>query len=293
VKDTLTRFVLDSAPVRGGIVRLDQAYLDAIVEHDYPPNVARALGELLSAVTLVASSLKWDGSLILQIQSEGPVKLLCAEAGGGLLVRAVATTEGHISPDVDVLAQMPDARAVLTLDPKGAIEGASLYQGIVAVEPEGIAQTLEGYMLNSQQVATCVMLTADATCAVGMFVQKLPGDDEASQLAYERIEALTRSLKNDELLTLDAQTILHRLFHDETVRILPEQSVRFACSCTPDRVLGALRLMGREEVQSILDEHGQVDARCQFCNRAYSFNATQLTQLFADHPDVAGNATKH
>lgn len=293
MKDCLTRFVLDSAPVRGGIVRLDRAYLDAIEQHDYPPNVARALGELLSAVTLLASSLKWDGSLILQFQSEGPVKLLCAEAGRGLLVRAVATMDGRVAPSADIMSLLPQARAVLTLDPKGSIEKANLYQGIVPVNAQGISQTLEAYMLQSQQVRTCLLLAADDHVAAGMFVQKLPGDESESHLAFERIESLARTLRPQEMLTLDAPEILHRLFHAEIVRVLPEQSVRFACSCSPSRVLSALRLMGRDEVERILDEHGQVDARCQFCNRAYTFDRATLSSLFSHHPDVPGNTTRH
>jgi molecular chaperone Hsp33 len=242
---------------------------------------------------LLASSLKWEGSLVFQFQSDGPLKLLCAEAGSGLQVRAVASLAGDVHPDADVIALMPNARAVLTLDPKGTIQNSSMYQGIVNVEPAGIAATLEGYMLNSQQIRTCVLLAADDTCAVGMFVQKLPGDDTQGAEAFERIEALTRTLHRDEMLTLDAKTILHRLFHDESVRVMPEQSVQFACSCSGQRVLGALRLMGRDDIESLLEQHGQVDARCQFCNKRYVFNAAALSTLFAEHSNVSGNTTKH
>jgi molecular chaperone Hsp33 len=251
------------------------------------------LGQLLGAVTLLASSLKWDGSLILQFQSEGPLKLLCAEAGRGLLVRAVASAQGPLPADADVMSLMPNARAVLTLDPKGAIENASMYQGIVSVDASGIAATVEGYLLNSQQVRTCVLLASNDECAFGLFVQKLPGDDAHSHADFERIEALARSLTREEMLTLDAPTILHRLFHQESVRILPEHAVRFACSCSAERVMGALRLMGETEIEGLLEEHGQVDARCQFCNRAYSFDASDLATLFAQSHHVSGNATKH
>ncbi len=293
MRDTLTRFVLDTAPARGGVVRLDRAFLDAVEAHDYPAHVQSLLGELTAATALLGSSLKWNGAVVLQLQSPGPLKLLCAEASYTLDVRAVANIDGVVQTDLSFAQWMPDARAVLTLDPKGVAENGQMYQGIVAVEPDGIAATIEGYMLQSQQVRTVVILAANASCAAGFFLQKLPGDDAASVEAFNRVEALSRTLSADELLTLDAETLLSRLFHDETVRLLPAQSVRFHCPCSAERVMGALRLIGRVEVDSLLEEHGKIEARCQFCNRAYSFGAADLINLFAVLPDVPGNATHH
>ncbi len=279
--------------MRGGIVRLNQAYLSAIKDHDYPLPVASAIGELTAATALLASSLKWQGALIIQLQSNGALALLCAESSHTLDVRAVATINGQIAPDATPEQMMPQGRVVITLDPNGMTETGQMYQGIVALNSAGIAATIEDYMTQSQQVQTCVILCADQNCAAGIFVQKLPGDDTASAEGFERIVALTRTLSDAELLSLDAPTLLARLYHEEVVRVLPEQSVRFFCPCTEERVLGALRLMGRTEVESILDEYGQVDADCQFCNRAYSFERNRLMQLFAETLDVQGSPSKH
>jgi molecular chaperone Hsp33 len=293
LRDTLTRFVLDSAPVRGGVVHLDRAYLDAIENHDYPLLVRDALGEMLAGVALLGSSLKWEGALVLQIQSQGPLRLLCAEVSHALDVRAVASIEGALVDSRAIGENLKDARAVLTLDPKAIDENAQIYQGIVAVDEAGIAPTLEGYMLQSQQVRTCLILAANATGAAGIFVQKLPGEDAASAEAFARVEALTRTLTADELLTLDAQTLLHRLFHEEVVRVLPSQMVRFFCPCSRERVAGALRLLGRAEAESIIAERGEIEAKCQFCNRAFRFGRADVQALFDEHPDVQGSQTRH
>ncbi len=297
MNDTLTRFVLDSAPVRGGIVRLNAAFSAAIIDHAYPAPVTRVLGELLAATTLLGSSLKWEGALILQLQSEGALKLLCAESDHQLNVRAVASIEGAIGKSDALGAMMPDGRVVITLDPKGIEGSAQMYQGIVALNPAGVAATLEDYMLQSQQVRTCIILVAGfengVPCAAGVLVQKLPGDDAASVEGYERIVALTRTLTTDELLTLDAQTLLTRLYHEETVRVLPAQRVQFFCPCSEERVLNALRLMGEEEIDSLIAERGSVEARCQFCNHLYQFGASAMKALFAGKEHVSGSQTQH
>lgn len=297
MNDTLTRFVLDSSPVRGGVVRLNDAFATAINDHAYPAPVARALGELLAATTLLGSSLKWEGALVLQMQSEGALKLLCAESDNQLNVRAVATVEGSIEKNDALGDMMSDGRVVITLDPKGIEGSAQMYQGIVALNPTGVAATLEDYMLQSQQVQTCIVLAASLengkVCAAGFLVQKLPGDDTASIAGYEHIVALTRTLKAEELLTLDAQTLLTRLFHEETVRVLPGQRVQFFCPCTEERVLNALRLMGQEEVDSIIAERRSLEARCQFCNLLYRFGAPEMNVLFSGQGNVSGSQTQH
>jgi molecular chaperone Hsp33 len=297
MNDTLTRFVLDSAPVRGGVVRLNASFSAAITDHAYPAPVARALGELLAATTLLGSSLKWEGALVLQLQSAGALKLLCAESDHQLNVRAVASVEGGITPTDTIAEMMPDGRVVITLDPKGIETSVQMYQGIVELNPGGVAATLEDYMRQSQQVHTCIVLVASLEngvfCAAGIFVQKLPGDDAMSAEGYEHIVALTRTLQTDELLTLDAQTLLTRLYHEETVRVLPGQRVQFFCPCSEERVLNALRLMGEEEVTTLIAERGVVEARCQFCNQLYSFGESAMKALFTGKDHVSGSQTQH
>jgi molecular chaperone Hsp33 len=287
---------MDSAPVRGGLVRLGTAFGEVCDGHDYPAPLRAALGELLAASTLLASSLKWEGSLIVQAQSSGIVKLLCAESTHALDVRGVATWDGTIAPNAALSALMPSGQVVITLDPKTADgnAGASnqLYQGIVALNPDGIAPMLEDYMLQSQQVLTKIVLKTSAHAVAGMLIQKLPGDDAATLEGFNRVLALFQTLTAEELLSLDAATLLHRLFHEETVRVLPPVPVRAYCPCTESRVVGALRLMGWPEVDSILEEFGEVEARCQFCNKRYAFDRPTLTQLFAAFGDVPAPATK-
>lgn len=279
--DTHRRFLFDGIPVRGGWVHVEAAYREVLARHDYPPVLRRLLGELLVASALLANNLKFQGSLIVQVQSPGPLQLLVVECTDELGLRAIAKWQGDLRDDSDLLELARDGRCVITLDPR---DGAQMYQGIVAMERGTIAEVLEQHMQTSEQLATRIWLAADGNHAAGLLLQKLPesgngkiGGDED----WDRVTLLGSTVHPSEMLTLASDVLLQRLFAEETVRLFAEHAVRFECGCSEARVANALLLLGRDEIEQVLAEKGRIDAACEFCNRKYVFDRARALSLFA------------
>lgn len=289
-RDTLTRFVFERAPIRGALVSLDAASLAILDSHPYPPALRRVMAELLAAATLLASTLKFTGSLIVQLQGGGPVRLLVVECNDALELRATAQWDAEstdvLGPDA-TLAELAggatQGRLVITLDPKG---NGNIYQGIVTLETESVALLIEHYLATSEQLASRLVLATDAGRAAGLLVQRLPGaafdgeyaPDGAWQRAVERVGELT----GDALLApLAPETHLANSFPHDDVRVFRSKSVTFHCPCSQERVERALRIAGMMEVESIIAERGEVVVTCEFCNRTYSFGPAQARAVFA------------
>lgn len=293
MSDSLLRFLIDDAPVRGATVRLDEAYRELLTRRAYPPRLHQLLGELLAASVLLASTLKYRGSLIVQLQSSGTLRLLVVECSDTLEVRAMASWEGEIADDADLAAltqaELRAARLVITLDPK---QGGQLYQGIVEVESGSIAAMLEHYLQRSEQLPSRLWLAASDAGAAGLLLQRLgsAGDDDES---WRRASLFAATVTPEELLALPPATLLARLFAEEQVRVFAPQPVRFHCPCSVDRVVGALRLLGRAEVDAIVAEQGAVVATCEFCNREYRFDPGDLEALFGAEGALPENVTRH
>lgn len=299
----LHRFVFDGLPVRGQWVRLTDHWREMLrrrAHAPYPPPVRELLGEMVAAGLLLQSSIKFDGALELQMQGEGPVRLAVAEVQGDLRFRATAQITGdvHDSDDLQVLLNRGDkGRCAITLDPKR--DGAQRYQGIVPLYDErhaplhALAPVLEHYMRQSEQLATRLWLAADDTVAAGLLIQRLPvpPDEAGADEDYSRIVHLAATLTRDELLGLDADTLLRRLFWQERVQRFEPQHPSFACRCDRGRVAAMLRGLGREEVDSIVAERGEVDVGCEFCGTRYRFDPIDAQRLFipsADQPPAIG-----
>ncbi len=280
MSDIHRRFLFENTPVRGGWVRLDDTCREVLARHDYPPVLRKLLGELLAATALLANNLKFKGSLIVQVQSSGPLQLLVVECTDDLGMRAIAKWQGELDAGADLHALAPDGRCVITLDPR---DGANMYQGIVAMERGSIAELLEHHMQNSEQLATRLWLAADGEHAAGLLLQKLPVADEspASNEDWDRVTLLGSTVKSDELLTRDAEALLGRLFNDEEVRLFKPHPVRFTCGCSEARVANALLLIGLAEVEQVLAEQGRIEVACEFCNRQYMFDRGRALALFA------------
>ena len=278
--DSHRRFLIENTPVRGGWVRLDDTYREVLSRHDYPPVLRRMLGELLAATALLASNLKFKGSVIVQLQSRGPLQLLVVECSDDRGMRAIAKWNGELDDDADLQQLAPEGRCVITLDPRDA---ERMYQGIVALEKGSIAALLEHHMQNSEQLATRLWLAADGERASGMMLQKLPTDEETGDVSedWQRVTLLGATVRPAELLELDAEALLSRLFADEEVRIFRSHPVRFACACSEARVANALLLIGRSEVEDVLAEKGLIEVACEFCNRKYTFDRGRALALFA------------
>lgn len=312
--DALHRFVFDGAPVRGLLVRLDEGWreMGSRREHQpYPPPVRELLGEMAAAAVLMQSNIKFEGRLVLQVHGDGPVSLAVAEAHSDLRYRATATLQGEVADGAGLAALLNvhgRGRCAITLEPAQRHAGQQPYQGVVPLhgdrrEPlQRLSQVLEHYMLQSEQLDTRMMLAADERCAAGLLLQRLPahgaalvsGDRNEDQIGsnedFNRIAQLAATLTREELLHLQTNTLLHRLFWEERVLRFASRQPRFACSCCRERVRSMLIGLGAPEVEGIVAERGEVEVGCEFCGRQYHFDAVDVAQMFKpqrDRPDTA------
>jgi molecular chaperone Hsp33 len=288
--DTLQRFLFEHAPIRGELVHLNVTWQTILERHDYPPVLRGLLGELAAAAVLLAATLKLQGALVLQIQGNGPLKLLVVECSGDLQVRATAKwTEELEQGDLTQLVG-DDGRFVITLDPKDGKQG---YQGIVPLEGGSVAEILQNYMTRSEQLETRLWLAADGQCAAGMLLQKLPEQAEPDVDAWPRATQLADTLRREELLALPAEELIHRLYHEEDMRLFESQEVAFHCTCSRQSVGNMLKMLGSAEIDSILEEQGSIEIHCEFCNQLYEFDSIDAAQLFAETSPAAGSETRH
>jgi molecular chaperone Hsp33 len=286
--DALASFVFEGAAVRGALVSLDACCRDILACHPYPPALRRVLAELLAAAALLASTLKFRGSLVVQLQGTGPVRMLVVECDATLALRATAQWKDEAETlaagaDLATLAGAPaDARLAITLDPK---DGGPLYQGIVGLETASIAALIEHYLTSSEQIDSRLFLATTANGARGVLLQRLPSAGPADLAAWEGIAAEASALGAGDLLAAgDAASFLSARFAKHDVRLFDPRPLRFACGCSEERIAGALRLLGRAEVESILAEQGMVGVTCEFCNRHYTFVASDARALFGREP---------
>jgi molecular chaperone Hsp33 len=285
--DQLQRFLFDDTQVRGEIAQLESTYQDAIASHDYPPAVERLLGELLAACALLTATIKFDGTLSIEIRGQGALRLLMAESNPGVSERA-QRLRGVARFDDEALAAIDEhtletlageGHVVITLDP----EEGQRYQGIVALDRPNIAGCLEQYFAQSEQLPTRLWLATDAERAAGLLIQKLPEDDGAGDPdAWERINHLADTLTGDELTGLGAEQVLYRLFHEEQARVFEPAPVKFSCTCSRERFGRALHQLGAEELRSVLEEQGQIETQCHFCNSWYVFTPADVEALIDD-----------
>jgi molecular chaperone Hsp33 len=304
--DRLNRFMLRDAPVRGEIVSIDDSWREIVARHDFPAPVRDCLGQLCAAGLLLSASLKFDGTLVLQIHGDGPVALLVVECEADGRFRATAKLrEGHACPDDADLPSLVNAngqgRFVVTLDPGTRSPNRQPYQGIVPFEGNTVGEVLERYMARSEQVPTRLWIAADGSRAVGLLLQRLPdeggkaipGGTAVDPDGWNRMQQLAETVTRDELLGLEPDRVLHRLFWQETLHGFESREPRFACSCSRDKVEAMLRMLGREEVESIVSERGSVSVRCEFCNAPYEFDAVDSARLFLSGPQAPGSAARH
>lgn len=279
MSDILQRFLFENAGVRGEVVQLDATWQAVLARHEYPPTVREVLGESMAAAALLAATLKLKGSIILQVQGEGPISLLVVECTAQGTLRGLAHWKGEV-PATDLHGRFGDGRLVITVDPG---EGMERYQGIVPLEGANLAEALDMYLTRSEQLATRLWLAADEKRAGGLLVQKLPDTaDEVDADAWNRVTTLGATITPAELLQLAPREVMHRLFHEEDLRVFDGEPVSFRCSCTRERVEGMLRRLGQEDLEALLREQGGVTVNCDFCNQRYLFDSVDVAQLFLD-----------
>jgi len=302
MRDGVLRFLLRGASVRGEVVVLDRAWREVIARHALPEPVRDRLGELSAAAALLGATLKFDGSLVLQIHGDGPVALFVVEYRSDGAYRATAKMrEGASIPQDAPLPALVDAqgrgRFVATLDPRESAPDKPTWQGIVPFEGATVAGVLERYMQRSEQVPTRLWLAADGERAVGLLLQRLPdeaGEPQADADGWNRMQQLADTVAPEELLTLPADELLRRLFWQESLYAFDHRPCRFACRCTREKVGDMLRMLGSDEVEAILAERGEVEVHCEYCNQAYRFDLVDSLALFHSlAPAPEGDPTRH
>ncbi|RMG55037.1 MAG: Hsp33 family molecular chaperone HslO [Gammaproteobacteria bacterium] len=285
--DTLHRFIIEHTHVRGEWVHLDATWQAILERGPYPPGVRQVLGEALAAVALLSATIKFDGSLILQITGDGPISMLVMQADGRRALRGLAHWEGEV-PEEDLQAQFGNGRMVITIDPG---EGKERYQGVVALEGRHLSDALDHYFARSEQLSTRLWLAVSEESVAGLLLQRLPGEDEDAD-AWDRTVALADTVSEEELLSLPVEELLHRLFHEEDVRLFEREPMCFRCSCSEQRVRDMIRNLGSEEAQQILAEEGGIHVTCEFCNAQYHFDSVDIDALFAEGA-MPGDRTRH
>ncbi|SFR62989.1 molecular chaperone Hsp33 [Marinobacter daqiaonensis] len=278
--DQFRKFLFEHSQVRGAWVHLKESYGEILSQTRYPEPVAQLLGESLAASVLMSSTLKFHGTLSLQANGEGPVTTLMAECSHDRYIRGIARFDDADSTTGENLNQLlGQGRMAITITP----EQGQRYQGVVPREAETLSGALEEYFERSEQLSTRLFVFADGKQCAGLLIQRLPGATEEDDQLWERVEHLAATISQEELLTLDSETVLHRLFHEEEVRLYDREPVAFRCSCSRERTLAALQAIGRDECYSILEEQGSIEMDCQFCHAQYRFQRIDIDQLFAGH----------
>lgn len=278
-QDQFQRFIFEHSQIRGAWVQLADSYTEIGSQAPYPASVRQLLGQTLVASVLMSSTLKFEGTLSLQAQGEGPLRTLMAECSHDRHIRGLARFDAPAAAAGGLNDLLGDGRMAITITP----ERGQRYQGVVPREADTLAGCLEEYFERSEQIATTLILFADEERSGGLLLQRLPGSSEADDELWERVNHLAATLTEEELLGLDSESVLHRLFHEEEVRVFEPDAVVFRCSCSRERTLGALKSIGKDECYSIIEEQGAIEMDCQFCHSHYQFNRNDIDHLFTGH----------
>ncbi|PXV57225.1 molecular chaperone Hsp33 [Dyella jiangningensis] len=285
VEDVLHRFMLERAGVRGVLVRLGSAWREVAGRSAYPAALRSVLGQTLAASALLTGNIKFEGALSVELKSSGPLRLLFAECTDQGRLRGLARWNDPLPSTID-LAVLPDAYMAITI---GNAERGQRYQGLVDLQHPDLASALENYFSQSEQLPARIVLAADGEHAVGLMLQKLPDegghDAVEDEDAWTRIQHLTATLGQEELLTTPPEQLLYRLYHEESVRLFEPRPLAFGCSCTRERVEAVLRSLGRDEVEAALEaREGEIEVICEFCAQRYTFDRIDAEHLLSVSP---------
>ncbi|GLR76523.1 Hsp33 family molecular chaperone HslO [Aliivibrio sifiae] len=288
--NTLHRYLFEDLSVRGELVQLDDAYQQIISSKEYPKAVQNLLGELLVATTLLTATLKFEGSITLQLQGDGPVSLAVINGDNDQKVRGVARFDGDIADDATLHQLMGKGYLVITISPKDG----ERYQGVVALDGKDLAACFEGYFERSEQLKTRLWLRLGEfegkPHAAGMLLQVMP-DGTGSADDFEHLEQLTDTIKNEELFGLEAEDVLYRLYNQDKVQLFEPQAVEFFCGCSRERSAGAIVTIARAEVDDIVKTEGKVSLHCDYCGTSYDFDSIDVANIFEEA--TKGNDTVH
>ncbi|AZI13410.1 Hsp33 family molecular chaperone HslO [Avibacterium paragallinarum] len=277
--DKLYRYLFKNRAVRGEWVRLNQSFKDTLNTHHYPKVVQNLLGEMMVATSLLTATLKFDGSITVQIQGDGPLSLALVNGSDDQKMRALARLQGEVRDEMILSELIGKGVLVITITPN---EGER-YQGVISLDKPTITECLEDYFVRSEQLQTQLIIRTGEfngePVAAGMLLQVMP-DGVGEEGDFEHLATLTATVKDEEIFGLTAEEMLYRLYHEETVEIYPAQQVSFFCGCSPERSGGALLLLPETEIDEILAEHnGSIDMQCECCGTHYFFNKEAIEKL--------------
>lgn len=277
--DTIQRFLFEHANIRGEIVHLDKTYKTIMNQHPYPDDVQCILGEALVACVLLAGSIKFEGEISLQFHGDKRLPLLIVQCDNQMRVRAFAKFEAPLDTNpVDYYAALLQGKMVLNINQYNKTQA---YQSVIPLDSRQMSENLMHYFAQSEQLSTRVWLAAKGDVAAGMVLQLMPGQDTAEREQFwEYATHLGETITADELLTLDNPTILHRLYHETTLRLYPARPIQFQCRCRPEKMKQVLTILGEEDLNQLIKERGEVVIHCDFCNKKYTFDAIDVTMLF-------------
>ncbi|WP_199453543.1 Hsp33 family molecular chaperone HslO [Vibrio owensii] len=288
--NVLNRYLFEDLSVRGELVQLDEAYQRIISSKEYPAALQKLLGELLVSTTLLTATLKFEGSITIQLQGDGPVSLAVINGDHDQKIRGVARWEGDIADDATLHEMMGKGYLVITIEPKKG----ERYQGVVGLEGETLADVIEGYFANSEQLKTRLWIRTGEhegkKHAAGMMIQVMP-DGTGTPEDFEHLEQLTATVKNEELFTLPASELLYRLYNQDSVRLYEPQPVEFHCGCSRERSGAAIITVDKTEIYDILAEEGTISLHCDYCGTSYTFDEPEITELYTQA--TSGNKTVH
>ncbi|MDN2479938.1 Hsp33 family molecular chaperone HslO [Vibrio agarivorans] len=290
--NVLNRYLFEDLSVRGELVQLDDAYQQIISSKEYPAALKKLLGELVVSTTLLTATLKFEGSITIQLQGDGPVSLAVINGDHNQKVRGVARWEGDIADDAGLHDMMGKGYLVITIDPKKG----ERYQGVVGLEGDNLTEVIENYFANSEQLKTRLWIRTGEhegkPHAAGMLIQVMP-DGTGTPDDFEHLEQLTNTVKDEELFTLESQELLYRLYNQEKVRLFEPQPVEFFCGCSRERSASAIITLDRAEVDDIVATEGSIALHCDYCGSNYSFDSAQVAELYANAQGGNSNNTIH
>jgi molecular chaperone Hsp33 len=279
-QDKLQRFLFENVFVRGEIAHLNNSYDTILEQHDYPLLIRRLVGEALVLVSLLTGMIKFKGRLSLQFQGPTGLKLLLAQSNQDLNIRALAQWDGELNEE-QLLEDLKKGVLAIIMDPDNTTQR---YQGMVSFRGNSLAQSMEGYFNDSEQLPTRIWLAVDEHKAAGLLLQTLPYPDkelpEAVQAAWEHLTILTDTVKPEELLNLETETLLHRLYVEEDIRMYEPADITFKCTCSLERGQNAILLLGRTEAEEELNEKQVIVVQCDFCNKEYIFDRVDVENIF-------------
>ncbi|MBL0514050.1 MULTISPECIES: Hsp33 family molecular chaperone HslO [Aeromonas] len=288
-QDLLYRYLFEEYEVRGELVQLDSTYRHIVDAQNYPVQVQKLLGELLVATSLLTATLKFEGSITVQLQGDGPVRLAVINGDHNQQLRGVARYEGELPTDDKLQSLIGNGQLVITITP----EEGERYQGIIALEADTLAACLEQYFAQSEQLATKLWIRTGhhqgQPRAAGILLQELPARSEDHGADFDHLIQLTSTIKDEELFGLEAEEILYRLYHQDKVRVFDPQAIEFRCTCSRARCEGALLQIEKEEAVAMVQELGKIDMHCDYCGAHYQFDGIDIETLFSGAPGNDAN----